>query len=930
MVYMLLSVCTRGILPGMKNSNKEGHDEDLSKEGADVLSGDAPVRDEEVSQHNTPAMTLLDTGSGPYCAYPLIKSVPPELEYTCFTAYDKNIYLGTRTGELLHYFELEPLNYMLISQTTFDPGSNAPIEKIKVLPGIERALILSENRLKLYLLPEFAPVPNTQPMDGVTDFAVALTSGTPQRYPIYVSSEDRIYLVQVTTQVMTKAMMLDFQSVKRLFTRGNSLVVATAKEYQLFNLKTSVSTPLFYVNEGDQPVEPIIRPFTETEFLMICSSGQADAAMALIVNESGDLTRGTIAFEKQPHDIQVSFPFIFTNMGNSGIYVYKLEANSQPSIVQKIKHGSSKLCLEIAPMPYEIVKSDQRELVVEKLRLMPLYAAKPAFRIEHERMFVERQFKESSNIVLFYSGGVYLLQRKLEFLDLDNYDENTIGIIERLLENSKDVTPFDVLQKAYLQTMLLLLRLLHSDIFEHDLATQWCIHLDQVDIRLLLYACGYNIYGDLWIYNGLLKLISEMRKIKLTHKFTDPNETIRTIYQDLKHNYSSKLRDSENVYLSFDMILLNKALEHEEEISISDYNFGSLPTIAAKLEEGRDKHWRVLLRIYEKLLDLPKCLELNKCYRSSHDFSKYLLEHANELVLDKEYKETGLLADIIMILNAPVDEKVQSSIVSNILGLLELAHIDSKTLITSVNNSASKVVILEKLGIRDNNEATFLFSFYMEQLEANISVSELWNDLAILTTKYSQELIYTKPPFSKYLETKLSSNTKFEEFMRLREKISNLPYDRLLAYQNISKIDIGDVLILLFFKVEELMQFTTEGKLLEIFKAVNDFMSIEKLVSETTFLQVLQFYMDAMSDKTLLSFFLRRNFHRLTHADIIIQVLSVVPDDCELSTLSDKLFSVFRNYYCQKHQQDILKALLKQELSSISTLIKTLDPSTEN
>ncbi|AEY98025.1 FAFR341Cp [Eremothecium gossypii FDAG1] len=925
------SICTRVILLGMKNSNEPGHNDEGSKKGADVLPGDDHVKDQEAPQHNnTPAMTLLHTGSGPYCAYPLIKSVPSDLEYTCFTAYDKNIYLGTRTGELLHYFELEPLNYMLISQTTFDPGSNAPIEKMKVLPGIERALILSQNQLKLYLLPEFAPVPYTQPMDGVTDFAVASNLSTPKRYPIYVSSDDRIYLVQVTSQMMTKAMMLDFQSVKRLFTRGNSLVVATNKEYQLFNLKTSVTTPLFYVNESDSPVEPIIRPFTNTEFLMSCSSREADAAMALIVNEKGDLTRGTIAFERYPHDLQVNFPFVFTNMGDRGIYVYKVEADSHVPIVQKIKHGSSELRLDISPKPYEIVKSDQRELVIEKLRLMPLYAAKPAFRIEHERMFVERQFKESSDIVLFYSGGLYLLQEKLEFLDLDNYDENTIPIIERLLDNTKDATPFDALQRAYLQTMLLLLRLLHCDIFEQQMAAQWCDHLDQVDIRLLLYACGYNIYGDLWIYNGLLKLISEMRKIKLTHKFTDCNEIIRTISQDLKHKHHSKLNDSENVYLSFDMILLNRALENEEELSISDYNFGSLLTIAAKLEEDRDKHWRVLLHIYEKLSDLPKRLALNKDYRSSHEFSKYLLEHANELVLDKEYKETGLLADIIMILNSPVDGKVQGSIVSNILGLLEIAHIDSKTLISSVNNSASKVVILEKLGIRDNNEANFLFSFYMEQLEAEISSKELWNDLAILTTTYSQELLYTKPPLSKYLETKLSSNTKFEEFMGLREKIISLPYDRLLAYQSISKIDIGDVLILLFFKFEELIQCTTEGKLLEIFTAVNDFMSIEKLVSEATFLQVLEFYMNVMSDNALLSYFLRRNFHRLTHTDIIIQVLSVVPDDCEFTTLSDKMISVFRNYYCQKHQQDILKALLKHELNSISTLIKTIDPSSDN
>ena len=115
--------------------------EATSTEPIEELPEDIELTDIKGEEQEEEHTILMDRG--PFHIHPLIQHLPSELKYTCFDAYDLNLYLGTDTGELLHYFEIERNNYMLVSQTKFNDDFDYPIFKFLLLPKIERAYILS-------------------------------------------------------------------------------------------------------------------------------------------------------------------------------------------------------------------------------------------------------------------------------------------------------------------------------------------------------------------------------------------------------------------------------------------------------------------------------------------------------------------------------------------------------------------------------------------------------------------------------------------------------------------------------------------------------------------------------------------------------------------------------------------------------------------
>lgn len=72
----------------------------------------------------------------------LVDDLPKDITITCMDADENHIYLGTSEGELLHYYEIEGGEYLLVSRMPFENNSTSSIKKIKLLPNIDRALIL--------------------------------------------------------------------------------------------------------------------------------------------------------------------------------------------------------------------------------------------------------------------------------------------------------------------------------------------------------------------------------------------------------------------------------------------------------------------------------------------------------------------------------------------------------------------------------------------------------------------------------------------------------------------------------------------------------------------------------------------------------------------------------------------------------------------
>ncbi|AET39058.1 CORVET complex subunit VPS3 Ecym_3592 [Eremothecium cymbalariae DBVPG len=872
----------------------------------------------------------LDMGDGPFYAYPLIKQLPTDLIYTCFEAYHENIYVGTITGELLHYFELEPFNYVLVSRTKFNTELDDPITKIILLPIVERALIQSKDQLKLYLLPEFAPVPNIKTIEGVTDFTVFEFSETHSAYNVYIAKKDKIFLANISGTAMTRLMSYNFKGVDKIEVKDQYLMTVRDKIYELIDLRGKSRVPLFYVTEGENKLRPIIVKFSETEFLMACGSSQNEQAMALIVNQLGDITKGTVVLEHYPNNVVVELPYIFADFGETGTYIYKIQPNSEIGLIQKIAYRSLAIGVVKLSKSFDIPNSIYRDQVVEKLRLVPLVSVNPEFRMENEKIYMAKIFKETTSLALFDSCGLHLLQLKPEILQFDSFDEGSMKSIASFLRNYVVGSKYQEVEKSYLETMLLLLEMLHCDAITTGLAVRWCEFVEYVDMRLFLYVNGFRIYGDLWINKGLNNLVAEMVKLKLINKFENSISVLRKVYQELKNKYANGIKDAENILLSFDMIFLADDLKHDKEILIDTFNEGSLSTIAEFLELDTRNHSKTLLEIYKKLGSLHQCLDIYRNNGDELDTVRFIFENFKNLQRNREYKEVGLKTDIINILNTDMDDNKQKKVMDFLIKVFELGKIDPKSLIREVSNGHTKVTILEKIGATDATDAAFLLDYYIAQLQECMAENDLWNDLAIMTTSYSQELNYLKPTIAVYLETKLKYDPKFMKFMSLREKIINLSYDKDTTYDKLSAIDISNILILLFFTFEDLKPHISNEDMLKLFLTLNDFVAVESLVSEDNFVFIMHSYLEISTDGSILRKYLERKIKSITNSTILTEIILLIPQDYQFESFFEIIFPIFRKYHQKTTQQEIKKSLLKHNINEIENIIKKLKSAQES
>ncbi len=122
---------------------------------------------------NIPTTTLPDDNiPGTYTLHSLISSLPLDAgaRITFVDAWSSNLYIGTSTGQVLHYVSIPPdpsdpgsqAQYIFATRleppyTTAQEGRDAGVKQILVLPDAGKACILCNGTLTFYTLPELSP-----------------------------------------------------------------------------------------------------------------------------------------------------------------------------------------------------------------------------------------------------------------------------------------------------------------------------------------------------------------------------------------------------------------------------------------------------------------------------------------------------------------------------------------------------------------------------------------------------------------------------------------------------------------------------------------------------------------------------------------------------------------------------------------------------
>lgn len=875
----------------------------------------------------------LSISKGPFESHQLIQNLPSNLEYTCFEAYDENVYLGTKTGDLLHYFEIEQHNYMLVSQTKFDDESNHPIKKIILLPMIERALVLCDNVLVVFLLPEFAPAPNTIKVRGVSDLAVRNYSDQFNYYKFYVTKEDSIKLLKISPQAINITQSYNFGLIKRACAYEYTLMTAKANTYEIINLKDSTIIPLFRVSETDAPLKPIITNFSVDEFLVTTGgNSNKDSSIVFVVNSDGEISHGTMVLNEYPEEILVEYPYMLIQFGSSRVEVYRISPNSEPQLVQKMtaKHSSLGMC-RTSKLFNNFEQKEVREKVTNKLRLVPLLKGGHSFKIESETAYVDQIFEERSSLALYGTFGVDLLVKNSPVLEFDQYDESEIDKLEAYLTEigKASLSNFEQVERNFLETMLMLLLILHCKNIDEILIKKWCSSADEIDITLLFYLLDLPMHEEIWVFNGLVEFIEKLRSLNLLNKCNDIVKLLKFTKNEL---LASKIKNSIKSYNSLilmtDMNILRLQLQaNDNDINVEDFEESSLEEITAIVEENSQDHLELLLKIYERRGMLKELINVLKKRKDVGRILYYLKKNAKNL--PSTYKPEYLAEDLMFAIDAT--PLLNRSLIQEALNILQSARTDSRELLSKTgNNTRAKVFIIEEIGARSPDDKEFLINFYMAKMQEALQDGNIWDLFATFAAEYTQDMSYTKCSIADFLLIKLEHNDKCQSFVNFYRSIKDLclqdDEERLLrsVVAQVKSFDDTNMLILLFISGNEANEeFLTEQQLLQAYLSFNDFLSIEKYVTESNILEVLRHYNGlprGLDSLKLTRQMLKRNLHCIRNEETLAAILEEIPREYSLQPLFHVICTLLKRIDDEKRESELYKALLKDENTTYKTI----------
>lgn len=508
----------------------------------------------------------------------------------CVSTFQSNLYIGTSTGNLLHYLLFDDADdYMLILKVPVNPGEQHSVQKMLVLPDALLCLALANRVIHPFSLPELSPchigkVKDASEMSELTQVDNPKVKNKHDKIIVYTTSKIRVVQflpdrIKLLRDINYSGAIVGYSSAAgSLANYSNICLVANSKNYDVVDLQLTRRIFLFDYNiELVQNVKPHIVPYSardkpnsQEEYMLTVSSDASDS-MAMFINVFGEVTRGTLTWLENGYPtngIAIEWPFVF------GLFTTPLkeQVNLIFSSLESLDIAFSQ-DLQLAEFgvttPDELQILDLKsELKVVNKKLLDLFSPVDA----HGKTVTVGQKH------YFTTRSVLLADRTFFFL---HRDENLITVYDRLTtsveetENASGLADLiseveSVLNfKQFTDTIsLLLLLTMGKGPESKKLFLEIGSNYDRFDPRLclLLYDdCSFDLGDDFIVEDGLLRLTKKLRKFS-------PKKDLRTWMID--EVYSNRKRFPHAIWQYFRTLRFKMCKTAPAAISLIDQERG--------------------------------------------------------------------------------------------------------------------------------------------------------------------------------------------------------------------------------------------------------------------------------------------------------------------------------------------------------------------
>lgn len=226
--------------------------------------------------------TSHDGSPGSYALRDLIRDVPltsakedaSPAHITCVDAWNGNVYIGTSSGEVLHYVSIPPGPADKSGQPTYifatkikppfrhrQTGADAGVKQILLLPSISKACFVCHSTLTFWNLPELSPAYDGRIeqagclwLGGLDNNVGGQENGGSNGVVAIICLRQRLRLIRIFEEAQPRKVRdIELAGISTLQRRGDLACVADGHSYSLLDVVNQRKNELFPISSLSDP-----------------------------------------------------------------------------------------------------------------------------------------------------------------------------------------------------------------------------------------------------------------------------------------------------------------------------------------------------------------------------------------------------------------------------------------------------------------------------------------------------------------------------------------------------------------------------------------------------------------------------------------------------------------------------------------------------
>lgn len=878
----------------------------------------------------------------------LINDLPQDYDFKFVAVYkDSHIFLAegkNNSNDVFHYIRdanvfvlLFKHDYSEFGDLEEDNVENIKIKDMKMMEEVDTLLILYSNgNLKSFNIPDLiynfkSDLQNIKQietvdedrcmiLDSVGDMSVYRfgKSNSPPKQQNYLRMNN---IKKFTRPIYEKANGLCFLVLNNNF---ECILVSTKlKNKEALETKSLVKYSEEFISSG---LEIFMIKLNNNRFLITKYNHELQANIVLI-EANGDVVN-EFALNRNPTKVaDISAEKIL--IGYEGeAEILALNTNELISSTQHI-YSTAEIdnCLFLS---WDIINSSAKgKLFLDALKAK--YLPKPLIRdingnqitidvqIEQENLFIEKNYG--------YKGKILLLcqehenRASLECLleapitnKLQTFDSKTIALCDEVISqlSGESIKEFNKLQIQYARYYKLLLELFHNECIDVHCFNNW-VELatckdSTLDPKLLFYILNWKVYGDVWISNGLLRIIEKLKILKLESKIENQFLFLSNILDLLKNDKKTKqLVDlfhlKKTVTLKFveNVVIKDRGMNFEEIFKNVDLELFADDIIdyVGQKDESLNKT-DILLYLHEKRQDYSKLMDILIETQNYKRLDQTITQNFKEISAKQD--KSLFLKQLVILINNVTD--LNSNLLKSVNNYINKDVKDFESLKNFVNNLTNKQIkfyILENIVKNssrtiDLDTLSFTVDFYVLEIETVTLKNEHFNKvLRYELEDFKKDLDFkNKSSINEYCNAIVQKETnvnavrkKWLDLITAINSSENSKQYRYLLENKFSTTFGGNMIVFFIFDMSYVLPKQEE---FESYLKYNDFKSINIALAEDDssdfnvhFLIVLTHYQD--NELIFLKFM---NLYSLNiSSDMFLKIVDLIPHKFKLKLLKE-------------------------------------------